>query len=78
MKNDGHKPEQDEPPGPTVLAQRVRRVKTAVLKVVKEREKVPKSLFWSLFHSEINSIREAKEKKSKARALWLSGADDEL
>lgn len=70
--------DQENTKGPTKLALRVQRVKTAVLKVVKERENVPKNLFWSLFHSEIDSIREAKEKKSKARALWLSGADDEL
>ena len=45
------------------LAQAVNRLKQASFKTARERERVPQPLFWSLFRTEIDSIKEKKQTK---------------
>ncbi|MFN8389668.1 MAG: hypothetical protein U0136_05205 [Bdellovibrionota bacterium] len=48
------------------LSSKLDRLKSATLKVVHARERLPQPLFWSLFHAELDSI---KRKRKKQREL---------
>jgi TATA-binding protein-associated factor Taf7 len=43
------------------IADEISDLKTTILKVASERERLPQPLFWSLFRSRIDSIRKEKE-----------------
>lgn len=43
------------------LAEELQELKTTILRVASERERLPQPLFWSLFRSRIDAIRKAKE-----------------
>ncbi|NDC36450.1 MAG: hypothetical protein EBZ48_00165 [Proteobacteria bacterium] len=59
--------EVDEPvAAPSDIARAVERLRSASFRTAREREHVPQPLFWSLFSSELQSI---KSKKRAARQL---------
>ena len=43
------------------LAEEISQLKSTILKVASERERLPQPLFWSLFNSRLKEIRKAKE-----------------
>lgn len=55
------------------ISKQVSRVRRTVIRLASEREKLPQSLFWSLFRSQVDDIREKKQKKQERREQWLSG-----
>lgn len=63
------------PPGPSKLAENLRRLKCSTWGVIEKRERLPQPLFWSLFHAEVRGIKKRKEKARLERALFLSGVE---
>lgn len=57
------------------IAERLDRLKRATLDVVNRRERLPQPLFWSLFHTEVDEIREKRRKERIARCAFL-GIDE--
>ena len=55
------------------IAKQLFDVKKRISKVISEREEVPRTLFWSLFHSQVETIKESKKKNLEKREQWLSG-----
>lgn len=45
----------------SALAEELQDLKSTILRVASERERLPQPLFWSLFRSRIDAIRKAKE-----------------
>jgi hypothetical protein len=45
------------------IAKDLAQLKDTVISVTKRRDELPREMFWSLFHSEISSIRQRKHKK---------------
>jgi hypothetical protein len=43
------------------LAEELQELKSTILRVASERERLPQPLFWSLFRTRIDAIRKAKE-----------------
>jgi hypothetical protein len=64
------------PPGPTALAQNIRRLKSRALSVVEKRERLPQPLFWSLFGAELSQIKKRKEKQRALRRVFLGVSDE--
>lgn len=62
------------PSGPTLLAKRLRRLKSAAWTVTESRERVPQPFFWSLFHSEVDTLRKRRAEQREARRKALYGA----
>ena len=54
------------------VRQDVQRLKDKCFRVTEERENLPTTLFWSLFHTELEQIR---RKKSRAQLLRRLGLD---
>ncbi|MBP9838495.1 MAG: hypothetical protein KBC84_07250 [Proteobacteria bacterium] len=58
------------------LSKKVDKLREVSLKAIAARERVPQPLFWSLFHSRLNEIKEKRKslRKEKARIYkceWL-------
>ena len=53
--------EGDATPSRSHIAEDISDLKSTILKVAAEREKLPQPLFWSLFRSRVESIRKEKE-----------------
>ncbi len=51
----------DPEPQRSPLAEELQDLKSTILRVASERERLPQPLFWSLFRSRIDAIRKAKE-----------------
>ena len=51
------------------LAHEVSSLKDSINKVVKERNRLPQPLFWSLFNSKIKELREQKERSRRLEEL---------
>ena len=45
------------------VAKEIQRLKTATIRAAQNRERLPQPLFWSLFHSSLKEVREAKEQE---------------
>lgn len=58
-----------EAQGPSEIAARIQSLKSSVLHAAATRERLPQVLFWSLFHTEIKSIKRRKERKRLLDAL---------
>jgi hypothetical protein len=56
------------------LAGKLDRLKAATLKVIQARERLPQPLFWSLFHTELESI---KRKRRALRAVRAAQYDSD-
>jgi len=52
-----------DPPGPTDIAIRVQALKSAAVNAAAKRDRLPRTLFWSLFHTEIEVIKKRKERR---------------
>jgi hypothetical protein len=52
----------DDEPGrvPSPIAQQIQRLKEKTIQATRERERLPQPLFWSLFRTQLESIREEK------------------
>lgn len=48
---------------PSYAAREIQRLKTATIEAAEKRERLPQPLFWSLFHSALNNVREQKERE---------------
>ena len=48
-------------PGPSEIARDLSNLKDTILRVASERERLPQPLFWSLFRSRLQGIKQAKE-----------------
>ncbi len=44
-------------------AREIQRLKTATIEAADKRERLPQPLFWSLFHSALQNVRETKNKE---------------
>jgi len=60
----------------TPLAEKLSNLKSATLGVVSRRERLPQPLFWSLFHTELDSIKKRRKKQRETLAAlfkvdWL-------
>jgi hypothetical protein len=69
--------EGSEGPGPTKVASRIRRLHSSSLRAFATRKRVPHTLFWSLFRSEIEDVRAKKEKARRERDLFLAGIEED-
>ena len=58
-----------EAPGPSPIAARVRMLKDSALAAGEKHSRLPQTLFWSLFHSEVNEIKRKKARKKLLEAL---------
>ena len=56
-------------PGPTTLAKRVSSLKKSTLAAGEKHSRLPQTLFWSLFHSEVNEIKRKKARRKLLNAL---------
>lgn len=56
---------------PSELAQRINRLKKSVLDSVRERERLPQPLFWSLFNHEIQDIKRDRAIERQRRKILL-------
>ncbi len=66
-----------EGPGPSKMASRIQRLRSSSLKAFETRKRVPHTLFWSLFRSEIEDLRSRKEKARRERELYLAGVEED-
>jgi len=55
----------------SVVADRLRKLKKATLGAIEKRESLPRVLFWSLFHSEVEQIRERRQLERQAKKAEL-------
>lgn len=60
---------------PSDIARAVSRLKNASFRTANERERVPQPLFWSLFASELQTIK--KKKKQQRLLTELFGTSEE-
>ena len=58
--------EDDQPTERSVIAKEVSSLQETVLRLARDRERLPQPLFWSLFNSRLKDIKRNKE---EARAL---------
>jgi hypothetical protein len=59
-----HTNDDDEPPNPrerSSVADDIADLKSTVVKLAEERERLPQPMFWSLFHSRLEGIKKHKE-----------------
>ena len=52
---------------PTVISKKVTRLKENVLRVCKDRDRLPHQLFWSLLSTEVNEIKNLKRIERERR-----------
>ena len=52
------------------LAAQVQALKNRVGQVIEDRSSLPVPLFWSLFHSEVDKIKEQRQAKQLARRFY--------
>ena len=52
----------------TILAGKLSSLKSSTLRAISRRERLPQPLFWSLFHTEVNAIKERRKEKRKLLA----------
>ena len=52
-----------DPPGPTDIAVRVQALKSAAVTAAVKRDRLPRTVFWSLFRTEIDVIKKRKERR---------------
>ena len=57
------------------IARAVSRLKEASFRTARERERVPQPLFWSLFSSELQSIKKRKRQQRLLTELFGSGEE---
>ena len=62
-------------PEPSMVAKRVQTLKNSAFNAVKKRDRLAQPLFWSLFLSEINEIKQAKARQKLMRKILL-GVED--
>ena len=46
---------------PSKIAERLKRLKSAIFEVAAKRERLPQPMFWSLFRDQIKSVKRRKE-----------------
>lgn len=63
--------EEISPHAPSAVAVRIGKLKEATLAAVKKRERLTQPLFWSLFRSEVDSIKKRKERDRLIRQVFL-------
>jgi hypothetical protein len=66
---DGEQTEGLMPTEPTVLALRLRRLKSRVSALLEKRERLPHPFFWSLFGLEISEVRKERERERRLRKI---------
>ncbi len=59
----------------SVIAQRLELLRSNAIRIAREREKLPKALFWSLLNSEFEVLRHQKDKQREKRKKWLMGGE---
>lgn len=59
----------------SVIAQRLELLRSNAIRIAREREKLPKALFWSLLNSEFEVLRHQKDKQREKRKKWLTGGE---
>lgn len=61
-----------------LIALRLAKLKKATLSAIQKREKLPRVLFWSLFHAEVSQLRERRQReREELRAkLFPYAAED--
>ena len=45
------------------VAREIQRIKSATIEAAEKRDRLPQPLFWSLFHSALKEVRDAKKRK---------------
>lgn len=60
-------------PEPTDLAKRVHRLKKSAFTLASKRERIPQTLFWSVFGLELAEIKKRKEKERFLRKMLYDG-----
>ena len=50
-------------PSRSQISEQVRRLQAATLRAIQRRERLPQRLFWSLFHSEIEEVRQKRQRR---------------
>lgn len=67
-KSDAPEPESAE----IQLAGKLSSLKSSTLRAISRRERLPQPLFWSLFHTEVNAIKERRKEKRRALAALFN------
>ncbi len=60
------------------IATKLDKIKESAINVTKSRDKIPKTLFWSLLSTELSKLKEEKAKKKIERDLWIAGVTEEF
>ena len=60
------------------IAAKLEKIKKSAINVSKSRDKIPKTLFWSLLSTELSKLKEEKARKKIERDLWIAGVTDEF
>ena len=60
------------------IATKLEKIKKSAINISKSRDKLPKTLFWSLLSQEISILKSEKAKKKIERDLWLAGVTEEF
>ncbi len=66
MGSDHDNSQGNKPLSPVAL--RLARLKQSVLRATAARERLPQPLFWSLFHGELESLKESRREERARRA----------
>jgi len=61
-------------PGPTEIAEKLTRLKRAMVSAAETRTRLPVPLYWSLFHSQVKEVRKVKARERLLRTLFI-GSD---
>ena len=56
-------------PSISALASEVKRLHEASLRAMDKRARLPQPLFWSLFHSQVRSIKQRKDRDRLVRSI---------
>jgi hypothetical protein len=61
---------------PSPIAKEIQRLKEKTIQATRDRERLPQPLFWSLFRSQLDLIREEKRMKRAVDLVFGAGESD--